>query len=166
MAILLKIVSVRLVPFKSCKLESKTRAKVFGKVDTTETYQSSSLACSLIGVGVTGTYFCDELLSNKSLACTIVPVNGVLVILPIRHGSQDQMIHNQVIPKVHQNGVSSCALHQYDLNGSVIDMLQYHYQLCIFWHQYYEYVYHHDTSPSYLLLQTLLPLFWTLACMI
>ena len=26
-------------PFKSCKLESKTRAKVFGKVDTTETYQ-------------------------------------------------------------------------------------------------------------------------------
>ena len=28
-----------LVPFKSCKLESKTRAKMFGKVDTTETYQ-------------------------------------------------------------------------------------------------------------------------------
>ena len=28
-----------LVPFKSCKLESKTREKVFGKVDTTETYQ-------------------------------------------------------------------------------------------------------------------------------
>ena len=28
-----------LVPFKSCKLESKTRAKVFGKVHTTETYQ-------------------------------------------------------------------------------------------------------------------------------
>ena len=28
-----------LVPFKSCKLESKTRAKVFGKVDTFETYQ-------------------------------------------------------------------------------------------------------------------------------
>ena len=28
-----------LVPFKSCKLESKTRAKVFGKVDTVETYQ-------------------------------------------------------------------------------------------------------------------------------
>ena len=28
-----------LVSFKSCKLESKTRAKVFGKVDTTETYQ-------------------------------------------------------------------------------------------------------------------------------
>mgnify|MGYP007105986183 CR=1 FL=1 len=27
-----------LVPFKSCKLESKTRAKVFEKVDTTETY--------------------------------------------------------------------------------------------------------------------------------
>ena len=27
-----------LVPFESCKLESKTRAKVFGKVDTTETY--------------------------------------------------------------------------------------------------------------------------------
>ena len=29
-----------------------------------------------------------------------------------------QVIHNQVIPKVHQHGVSSCALHQYDLNGS------------------------------------------------
>ena len=29
----------RLVPFKSCKLESKTRAKEFGKVDTMETYQ-------------------------------------------------------------------------------------------------------------------------------
>ena len=29
-----------LVPFKTCKLESKTRATVFGKVDTTETYQS------------------------------------------------------------------------------------------------------------------------------
>ena len=28
-----------LVPFKSCKLESKSRAKVFGKVDTLETYQ-------------------------------------------------------------------------------------------------------------------------------
>ena len=28
-----------LVSFKSCKLESKTRAKVFGKVDTLETYQ-------------------------------------------------------------------------------------------------------------------------------
>ena len=28
-----------LVPFKSCKLESKKRAKVFGKVDTMETYQ-------------------------------------------------------------------------------------------------------------------------------
>ena len=28
-----------LVPFKACKLESKTRAKVFGKVDTLETYQ-------------------------------------------------------------------------------------------------------------------------------
>ena len=30
-----------LVLFKSCNLESKTRAKVFGKVDTTETYQLS-----------------------------------------------------------------------------------------------------------------------------
>ena len=28
-----------LTPFKSCKLESKTRAKEFGKVDTMETYQ-------------------------------------------------------------------------------------------------------------------------------
>src|SRR4051812_21918626 len=47
-----------------------------------------------------------------------------------------QMIHNQMIPKVHQHGVSSCALHQYDLNGSATNMLHYHYQLCIFWHQY------------------------------
>ena len=30
-----------LVSFKSCKLESKTRAKVFGKVDTLEKYQWS-----------------------------------------------------------------------------------------------------------------------------
>ena len=38
-----------LVPFKSYKLESKTWAKVFGKVDTTETYQpppqAKTLAC-------------------------------------------------------------------------------------------------------------------------
>ena len=39
MAILLKQRQSGLVPFKSCKLESKTRAKVFGEVDTTETYQ-------------------------------------------------------------------------------------------------------------------------------
>ena len=32
-------VSPGLVSFKSCKLESKTRAKVFGKVDTMEMYQ-------------------------------------------------------------------------------------------------------------------------------
>ena len=32
-------VSPALVSFKSCKLESKTRAKVFGKADTLETYQ-------------------------------------------------------------------------------------------------------------------------------
>ena len=55
-----------------------------------------------------------------------------------------QMIHNQVIPIIHPDGVSSCALHQYDLNGSAINMLHYHYQLCIFWHQYHEYVYHYD----------------------
>ena len=34
-----------------------------------------------------------------------------------------RMIHNQVIPKVHQHGVSSCALHQYDLNGSATNEL-------------------------------------------
>ena len=54
-----------------------------------------------------------------------------------------QVIHNQVIPKVHQNGVSSCALHQYDLNGNATNKLHYHYQLCIFWLQYYEYVCHY-----------------------
>ena len=31
-----------LVPFKSCKLESKTRAKVFGKVDMMETYHPNT----------------------------------------------------------------------------------------------------------------------------
>ena len=41
MVILLKTMLVRLVPFKSCKLESKTKTKVFEKVDTTETYQQS-----------------------------------------------------------------------------------------------------------------------------
>ena len=59
-----------------------------------------------------------------------------------------QMIHNKVTPKVHLHGVSSCALHQYDLNGSATNMLHYHYQLCIFWHQYYEYVYHYDRDPT------------------
>ena len=44
-----------------------------------------------------------------------------------------QVIHNQVIPKAHQHGVSSCALHQYDLNGTATNILHYHYQLCIFW---------------------------------
>ena len=44
MAILLKTTSIRVFPFKSCKLESKTRAKVFGKVDTLETYQQRDLS--------------------------------------------------------------------------------------------------------------------------
>ena len=39
MAVLLKTTSVRVNSFKSCKLESKTRSKVFGKVDTLETYE-------------------------------------------------------------------------------------------------------------------------------
>ena len=38
----------RLVPFKSCKLESKTRAKEFGKVDTMETYHSPKLKTLLV----------------------------------------------------------------------------------------------------------------------
>ena len=38
MAILLKTASVRVSSIQICKLESKTRAKVFKKVDTTETY--------------------------------------------------------------------------------------------------------------------------------
>src|SRR5215216_4201205 len=88
------------------------------------------------------------IISNKSVARSIVPENGVLVILPMRHGSQVPNDYNQVIPKVHQHGVSSCALHQYDLNGSATHMLHYHYQLCIFWHQYYEYVYHHDRDST------------------
>ena len=83
------------------------------------------------------------MISNKSVARSIVPENGVLVILPIRHGRKYQVIHNQVIPKVHQNGVSSCALYQYDANSSATNKLHYHYQLCIFWLQHYEYVYHY-----------------------
>ena len=39
MVVLLKTVSLGLVSFKSCKLESKTRGKALGKVDTLETYQ-------------------------------------------------------------------------------------------------------------------------------
>ena len=37
-----------LVRLKSCKLESKTRAKVFGKLDTTETYQLPKLKPLLV----------------------------------------------------------------------------------------------------------------------
>ena len=66
-----------------------------------------------------------------------------------------QVIHNQVIPKVHLHGVSSCALYQYDLNDSATSMLQYHYQLCIFWHQYYEYVYHYDRDSIYIKCMTI-----------
>ena len=53
MAVLLKTASVRIVSFKSCKLESKTRAKVFGKVDTLETYHPSPLAPLYTGAGGT-----------------------------------------------------------------------------------------------------------------
>ena len=71
------------------------------------------------------------------------------------------MIHNQVIPEVHQYGVSSCALHQYDPNSSATNKLHYHYQLCIFWLQHYgQYVplvhalnygnYHGDTLVRFL----------------
>ena len=35
------------------------------------------------------------------------------------------MIHNQVVPKDHHYGVSSCALHRYDLNGSATNKLHY-----------------------------------------
>ena len=38
-----------LVPFKSYKLESKTRAKEFGKVDMMETYQSTMRSLLLAG---------------------------------------------------------------------------------------------------------------------
>ena len=38
-----------------------------------------------------------------------------------------QMIHKQVISKIHLYGVSSCALHRYDLNGSATNKLHYHY---------------------------------------
>ena len=64
-----------------------------------------------------------------------------------------QVIHNKVIAEVHQNGVSSCALYQYDLNGSAINKLHYHYQLCIFWLQYYEHVYHYSLVENRALVQ-------------
>ena len=54
-----------------------------------------------------------------------------------------QMIRNQVNPKVHQNGVSSCVLHQCDLNGSATSMWDYHHSVYIIWHQCYEHVYHY-----------------------
>ena len=67
------------------------------------------------------------IISNKSVARSIVPENGVLVILPMRMVRNHQLIHNQVIPKAHQHGFYSCALHQYDLNGSATNKLHYHY---------------------------------------
>ena len=39
MAVLLKTASVRVSSIQNMQVESKTRGKVFGKVDTTETYQ-------------------------------------------------------------------------------------------------------------------------------
>jgi hypothetical protein len=44
-----------------------------------------------------------------------------------------QMIQNQETPKVHQNGVSSCVLRQYNLDDSATNKLDYHYLLCIFY---------------------------------
>src|SRR4051812_40377743 len=88
------------------------------------------------------------MISNKSVAPSIVPENGVLVILPMRHGSQVPSDSYQVTPKVHQYGVSSCVLYRYDLNGSATNKLHYHYQLCIFWLQHYEYVYHYYRDSS------------------
>src|SRR5215216_7389413 len=55
-----------------------------------------------------------------------------------------RMCQNQVTPKVHRHGGSSCALHQYDISGSATRKWYYHYQLYIFWYQCYEHVYHYE----------------------
>jgi hypothetical protein len=44
-----------------------------------------------------------------------------------------QMIQNQETPKVHQNGVSSLVLRQYDLDDRATNKLDYHYLHCIFY---------------------------------
>ena len=105
---------------------------------------------------------CACVISNKSLARSIVPENGVLVILPMRHGlhvSSDSksseskrsicmeflhaytsidMVHmsqtfqKRVSPKIHQHGASSCILYQYDSSGSATSMWYYHYYLISF----------------------------------
>ena len=78
---------------------------------------------------------------NKSVARSIVSENGVSVILPWFASIKWFII--KWFQKIHPYGVSSCALHQYDLNGSATNKLHYHYQLCIFLLQHYEYVYHY-----------------------
>ena len=59
----------RLVPFKSCKLESKTRAKVFGKVDTTETYQCCVNFWDFSGF--VWTYLCINWVFNAFMFCDL-----------------------------------------------------------------------------------------------
>jgi hypothetical protein len=44
-----------------------------------------------------------------------------------------QMIQNKETPKVHQNGVFSCVLRQYNLDNSATNKLDYQYLLCIFY---------------------------------
>src|SRR3954468_10800919 len=43
-----------------------------------------------------------------------------------------QVIQNQVSPKIHQHGASSCVLYQYDSNCSATSMWSYHYYLISF----------------------------------
>src|SRR3954463_4085333 len=66
----------------------------------------------------------------------------------LSHLAHEARFHNQVVSKVHQYGVSSCALYRYDLNSSATNKLHFHYQLCIFWLQLYEYVYHYYRDSS------------------
>ena len=83
MAVLLKIASVRVSFIQSCKLESKTRAKVFGKVDTTETYQAAQ-AIPLLVVPTTherstrAQYYCGQTFSIPQLGDVVITEEHIM----------------------------------------------------------------------------------------
>src|SRR3954470_4025635 len=64
------------------------------------------------------------MISNKSVARSIIPENGVLVILPSDMLRIFQVIRNQVIQEVHRNGVSSYASLQCDhVTSQIFDLV-------------------------------------------
>src|SRR3954470_24873968 len=52
--------------------------------------------------------------------------------IPIGMVRMSQVIQNQVSPKIHQHGASSCVLYQYESNCSATSMWYYHYYLISF----------------------------------